>query len=176
LGFVVAGVCVLAGGILLVFVYILAIGLPGSNSKNAATRTSNVSTPTKMPTARATPSPTTPSYPGQQYIDNAQTTSSLDPNNFQPTQPTTTFKAGQKIYVTFHLHPSGHSGAVCLVWYLNNKQVTNFNLLVSANSKYSYAYSIYGGSGSAYVEIYWASTSQCTDQVLAQHLIFTVTK
>jgi hypothetical protein len=177
LGFVVAGACVLAGAILLIFVYFLAIGLPGSNTHNTVTATSasNVSTPTKASTAAVALSPTTPSYPGQQYINNAQMTSAIDPNSLQPTQLTTTFKTGQKIYVTFQVHPSGHSGVVCLVWYLNNKQVTNFNLPVSANSRHSYAYSIYGGSGSAYVELYWATTTQCTDQVLAQHLVFTVT-
>ncbi len=181
-GFVVAGLCILAGGMLLIFVYFLAIGLPGSNSNNTnntttATSTSNVSTPTTTtaPTATAALSPTTPVYPGQQYIDNAQMANSVDPNSLQPTQLTTTFKIGQKIYVTFHVHPPGHSGVVCLVWYLNNQQVTNFNLPVSANSKYSYAYSIYGRSGTAYVELYWASTTQCADQVLAQHVDFTVT-
>jgi hypothetical protein len=177
LGFVVAGACVLAGAILLIFVYFLAIGLPGSNSHTTATTTStsHTSTPTTATTISAALSPTTPSYPGQQYINNAQMTSALDPNSMQPTQLTTTFKSGQKIYVTFQVHPSGHSGAVCLVWYLNNKQVINFNLPVSANSKHSYAYSIYGGSGSAYVELSWASTTKCTDQVLAKHLDFTVT-
>jgi len=177
LGFIVAGICVLVGGLILVFVYFLAIGLPGNNSNNTAatTRTTTTPTPTTAPTATAALSPTTPIYPGQQYIDNAQMASTLDPNSLQPTQLTTTFKIGQKIYATFHVHPPGHSGAVCLVWYLNNKQVTNFDLPVSANSRYSYAFSFYGGSGTAYVELYWASTTQCTDRVLAQHVDFTVT-
>ncbi len=177
LGFVVAGLCVLEGGLILILVYFLATSLSGSNSNNSATTSStpHVSTTKTVPGATAAPSPTTTVYPGQQYIDNAQMSSTVDPNSLQPTQLTTTFKTGQKIYVAFHLHPPGHSGAFCVIWYLNSKQVANFSLPVSASSKYSYAYSIYGGAGAAYVEIYWASTTQCTDQLLAQHTDFTVT-
>ena len=181
LGFIVAGLCILAGGVILIFVYFSAIGLPGSNSSNSATTTStstpnvSTSTPTTATTATAIPSQTTTTYPGQQYIDNAQMSAAVDPNTLQPSQLTTTFKTSQKIYVSFQVHPSGHAGAVCIIWYLNSKQITNFSLPASATSKYSYAYSIYGGAGAAYVELYWASTTQCTDQVLAQHVDFTVT-
>ena len=179
LGFILAGLCILAGGLILIFVYFLAVGLPGGNSSNSATTTStpnvSTSTPTTAPTATAIPSQTATTYPGQQYIDNAQMSATLDTNTLQPTQLTTTFKTSQKIYVSFQLHPAGHAGAVCIIWYLNSKQVTNLNLPVSATSKYSYAYSIYGGAGAAYVELYWASTIKCTDQVLAQHVDFTVT-
>ncbi len=176
LGFVVAGLCVLAGGMLLIFVYFLAIGLPGSNSNNTAatTRTPNVSTPTTAPTATAALSPTTPIYPGQQYINNAQMASTVDPKSLQPGQLTTTFKTGQNIYVAFQVHPP-QSGAACLTWYLNGSQVAHYSFQISANSKLSYAFSVYSRTGPAYVEIYWASTTQCTDQVLAQHVEFTVT-
>ena len=181
LGFIVAGLCILAGGLILIFVYFLATGLPGGNSSNSATTTStstpnvSTSTPTTATTATAIPSQTTTTYPGQQYIDNAQMSAAVDPNTLQPSQLTTTFKTSQKIYVSFQVHPNGHAGAVCIIWYLNSKQITNFSLPASATSKSSYAYSIYGGPGPAYVELYWASTTQCTDQVLAQHVDFTVT-
>lgn len=181
LGFIVAGLCILTGAFILIFVYFLATGLSGSNSNNSATitgtSTPNVSTttPTTAPTATAIPSQTTTTYPGQHYVDNARMSAEVDPNTLQPTQLTTTFKTNQNIYVSFQLHPNGHAGAVCIIWYLNSKQITNFKLPVSATSKYSYAFSIYGGPGPAYVELYWASTTQCTDQVLAQHVDFTVT-
>lgn len=177
LGFILAGLCILAGGLILIFVYFLATGLLGGNSSNSAktTRTPNVSTPTTAPTATAIPSPTATIYPGQQYIDNAQMSAAVDPNTLQPSQLTTTFKTSQKIYVSFQLHPAGQAGAVCIIWYLNSKQITNFSLPVSTTSKSSYAYSIYGGVGAAYVELYWANTTQCTNQVLAQHVDFTVT-
>ncbi len=176
LGFVVAGLCVLAGGLILIFVYFLAIGLPGSNSNNTAATTStpNVSTPTTAPTATVALSPTTPTYPGQQYINNAQMASTVDPKSLQPGQLTTTFKTGQNIYVAFQVHPP-QSGAACLTWYLNGSQVAHYSFQISANSKLSYAFSVYSRTGPAYVEIYWASTTQCTDQLLAQHVDFTVT-
>jgi hypothetical protein len=135
----------------------------------------SLSTATIAPTATAIPSQTATVFPGQQYIDNAQMSTSIDSNTLQPTQLTTTFKTGQKIFVSFQVHPSGNTGAVCLIWYLNSKQITTFSLPVNPTSKSSYAYSIYGGAGTSYVEIYWASTTQCTDQVLAQHINFIVT-
>ena len=173
LGFIVAGLCVLTGGFILILVYFMAIGLPGGNSNNTVAPPV-VSKATTAPTATTAPSPTATVYPGQQYIDNAQMASAINATR-QPTQLSTTFKTNQKIYVTFQLHPAGHGGAVCLLWYLNGRQVSQYSFPVSANSRLSYAYSIYGSTGTAYVEIYWASTPQCTDQVLAQHVDFTVT-
>jgi hypothetical protein len=179
LAFIVAGLCILTGSLILIFVYFSATGLHGDNSSNSTTTsstgTANVSTPITAPTVTAIPSQTVTTYPGQQYIDNAQMSAAIDPNTLHPSQLTTTFKTGQKMYVSFQVHPNGHSGAVCLIWYLNSKPVTNFNLPINTTSKYSYAYSIYGASGSAYVELYWASSTKCTDQVLAQHIDFTVT-
>jgi hypothetical protein len=179
LGFILAGLCILAGSLILIFVYFLAVGLQEGNSNNSASITStpkvSTSTPTTEPTATAIPSKTATTYPGQQYIDNAQMSASVDPNTLQPSQLTTSFQTGQKIYVSFQVHPNGHAGAVCIIWYLQSKQITNFSIPVSATSGYSYAYAIYGGSGPAYVELYWASNTQCSDQVLAQHVNFTVT-
>ena len=181
LGFIVAGLCILAASLILISVYFSATDLPGGNSSNSATTTSastpniSTSTPTSAPTATAIPSQTATSHPGQQYIDNAQMSAAVDANTLQPSQFTTTFKTGQNIYVSFQVHPNGHAGAVCLIWYLTSKQIIKFSLHVSAASKYSYAYAIYGGSGSAYVELYWASSTQCSDKVLAQHVAFTVT-
>lgn len=181
LGFILAGLCILAGSLILIFVYFSATGLPGSNSSNStpisSTSTPNVSTssPTTALTATAIPSQTATTYPGQQYIDNAQMSASVDLKTLQPSQITTTFKTSQNIYVSFQVHPNGHPGAVCLIWYLNSKPVTHFSLPVSATSKYSYGYSIIGGSGPAYVELYWASSTQCTNKILAQHIDFTMT-
>ncbi len=181
LGLIIAGLCILAGSLLLIFVYFSATGLPGSGSGNSpATSTSggtshaSTSTPTNAPTATAIPTQTT-AFPGQQYIDNAQTSAAVDQNSLQPSQVTTTFKTGQNIYISFHVHPNGQAGAVCIIWYLNSKPITNFSLPVSSTSKYSYAYAIYGGAGPAYVELYWASSTQCTGKVLAQQVNFTVT-
>lgn len=180
LGFIIAGLCILTGSLILIFVYFSAIGLPESGSSNSPatttvgttfhTPTSTLTTtPTAIPTQTATP------FPGQQNIDNAQTSAAVDQNTLQPSQLTTTFKTGQNIYISFQVHPNGHAGAVCIIWYLNSKSVTNFSLPVSATSQRSYAYAIYGGTGPAYVELYWASSTQCSDKILAQHVNFTVT-
>ena len=181
LGFIIAGLFILSGSLILIFVYFLATGLPGSDSSNSpATTTSGSTSPkstsTTVPTAITELTPKTTTFPGQQYVDKAQTSAAVDQNTLQPSQLSTTFKTGQNIYVSFQLHPNGHTGAVCIIWYLNRKQITNFSLPVRATSKYSYAYAIYGGAGPAYVELYWASSTQCTDKVLAQHVDFTVTK
>jgi hypothetical protein len=177
LGFTVAGLCVLTGGLILIVVYFLAIGLPGGspNSPATASNTPTGSIPTTAPTATTALSPTATIYPGQQYIYNAQMASAIDPNSFQPTQLTTTFKTNQKVYVTFQLHPTGQSGAICLLWYLNGSQAFHYSFSAGANSKLSYAWFTYGQAGTAYVELYWASTTQCTDKILAQHVDFTVT-
>jgi len=177
LGFTVAGLCVLTGGLILIVVYFLATGSPGGSpgNTNTASNTPSVAVPTTAPTGTAALSPTATAFPGQQYIYNAQMASAIDPNSFNPTQLTTSFKTNQKAYVTFQLHPSGQGGVICLLWYLNGNQAFQYSFAVGANSKLSYAWFMYGQAGTAYVELYWASTKQCTDKILAQHVDFTVT-
>jgi hypothetical protein len=171
IGFIVAGLCVFTGGILLILVYLLAMG-----SANNTTGNTNkpASTHVASPTSPATPSPTATTYPGQQYIHNAQM-SSVQPTASQPAQPTTTFKVKQKAYVVFDITSGGQSGAICLTWYFNGKAVFPYQFAVGAHTTSSYAYATYGNPGSAYVELYWASNISCTDKVLAQHVDFTVT-
>ena len=181
LGFIVATAFVSTGGLLLILVYILALGLPTHNVTSAFTgtppATRNIlpspTTLAKAPTAL--PTPTTSAFPGQQYIDNPQMASAVNINTAQPLQTTTAFRVNQRIYVTFAIHPDGKSGAVCLYWYLNNHAVTQFPFSVTADARAGYSYAIYGGSGNGYVEIYWASTVACSDKMLAQHVNFTVT-
>ena len=78
--------------------------------------------------------------------------------------------------MTFSLHPNGKNGAVCLFWYLNNRNIAQYPFGVTAGAKAGYSYATYAGPGTAYVEIYWASTIACSDKILAQHVNFTVTK
>jgi hypothetical protein len=180
-GFIIAGLCILIGSLILIFVYFSTTGLPGGSTGNSpastSTSTSNTprSTPTTASTATVIPTQTATTFPGQQYVNNARTSAAIDQNTLQPSQFTSTIKTGQNIYVTFQVHPKGHAGAVCIIWYLNSKLVTDFSLPVSATSKRSYAYAIYGRGGPAYVELYWASSTQCAGKVLAQHVNFTVT-
>lgn len=181
LGFTVAALCVIAGGLLLVFVYFLTTG-PSSNPNGDPRSTSTqqtIASPTSLPptpTPTTAPSPTATTFPGQQYITNAQMASAINLKTAQPIQLSTSFKVNQKIYLTFQLHPQGQSGAVCLLWYLNSSQVTSFDFPVSQYSSASYSYAIYGSTGTGSVEIYWASSTSCADKQLAQRVDFTVTQ
>ena len=173
LGFTIAGLCIVAGALLLVFVYFMAIGGQGNqNGATNGTQTTSKSTATPSSSPTSLPSATATSFPGQQYIDNGQMSSSQPP----PLHVTTTFKANQNMYVVFDLHPNGRTGAVCLIWYLNGQKVTSYTFKGGGNSHSSYAYAIFGGAGSGSVELYWASDTSCKNGLLAQRVAFTVTK
>ena len=180
-GFILAGLCVITGGLILVFVYFMASGLPSTNTTSASmgaptTTSGTLPSATTVPWPTVLPSPTVGAFPGQQYIDNAQMASMVNTNTAQPLQMTTRFKVNQRIYVTFNIHPNGKSGAVCLLWYLNSKIVTQYPFAVTAAANAGYSYAIYGTAGESYVEIYWASSTTCSDKILAQHVNFTVTR
>jgi hypothetical protein len=184
-GFTIAGLCVLSGGIILMLVYIISLNLPPLSATNQSTSTivpqstssngaqgalpTNITLTPSLPTA--TP---TPDFPGKAYIDNAQMASNIDYNTASPSLITTTFKVHEKIFVTFMLHPAT-SGAVCLVWYINQKQFSQFPFAVNAvpQHAFSYAYASIPGQGS--VNIYWASSTACSDTLLAETVDFTVT-
>lgn len=175
IGFIVAGICVLTGGILLVLVYFLAMGQSGNTSTTTGRPpTVATSSPAVTPSPAGSPSPTATSFPGQQHINNAQM-SSVQPSASQPAVPATTFKVGQTFYVVFNIKSSGQAGAICLIWYLNGKPAFHFAFAVGAHTTASYGDFSYGTPGSAYVELYWASSKACTDQVLAQRVDFTIT-
>ena len=176
IGFIVAGICVVTGGILLVLVYFLAMGQSGNTSTTGSTPTPTAATssPAVTPSPAGSPSPTATSFPGQQYINNGQM-SSVQPSASQPAVPATTFKVQQTFYVVFNINSGGQAGAVCLMWYLNGKPAFNFSFAVGAHTTASYGQAMFASPGSGYVELYWASSKACTDQVLAQRVDFTIT-
>jgi len=179
-GFILAGLCVITGGLILVFVYFMASGLPSTNTTSASmgaptTTSGTLPSATTVSSPTVLPSQTVGAFPGQQYIDNAQMASMVNTNTAQPLQTTTRFKVNQRIYVTFNIHPNGKSGAVCLLWYLNSRIVTLYPFAVTTAANAGYSYAIYGTAGEGYVEIYWASSTTCSDKILAQHVNFTVT-
>ncbi|MBE3558333.1 MAG: hypothetical protein IMW89_03805 [Ktedonobacteraceae bacterium] len=179
LRFGIAMLCVLAGGLLLLFVFFMSLGLhqssqvtnvqTGKSTPVLKTTSAPVSPVSQSPTPAASP---TPVYPGQQYIDNAQMASEV--RNGRPAQLATTFKPGQQIFVTFSIHSGGRAGAYCLLWYLNNKQISHYEHVIDPAASWGYSWAYIAGTGPAYVEIYWASTVACTDKILAQHVDFTV--
>jgi hypothetical protein len=177
-GFTIAGLCLISGALLLVFVYFMSIGLLSRPTNNQA---ANSSTATKAATPTVLPSPSpivspTPNFPGQQYITNVQMASAINTTTAQTITPTTTFQVGQRMYVTFLVHTMGASGGVCLLWYINNTLFTSYDFSVpSDTSAYSYAASRTAGTGN--VEIYWTTRASCLDpnKVLGQRVSFTVT-
>ncbi len=164
IGLIVAGLCVFTGALILILVYFMAMGL-SSNTSGMDPGTS--------PTLNA--SPTATNLPGEQFIDGAQTASSIDFKTAKATEPTSTFNVNQKIYVIFHLHSVEQTGAVCLLWYLNGRKIEHAQFSVSTNSRReSYSYAIYKKSGAGLVDIYWASSTDCSDKLLAQQVNFNV--
>lgn len=179
-GFTLAGLCLITGALLLVFVYFMSIslGTSATNSQIAASSTGTTKA-TVAPTAQPSPSPTaspTPSFPGQQYISNAQMASAINTNTAQPITPATAFQVRNRMYVTFQVHTSGTAGGVCLLWYLNNSLFTTFNFPVPSDTS-AYSYALPGTTGTGNVEIYWTPHNSCADpnKVLGQRLDFTVT-
>ena len=180
LGFTIAGLCLICGALILVFVYFLATGLNASSSQAALTSTKPTSVPTAQPSPTAAISPT-PTFPGQQYVSNAQMASKVDTATAQPITLATTFKAGERIYVTFNVHtPNNGAGGVCLLWYLNGQMLPGsaFAFPVSSSTS-AYSYSAINTAGSGTVEVYWTASAQpsCSDpnKVLGTRLQFTVT-
>ena len=178
-GFTIASLCIITGGLILVFVYFMAQGLylPGTAAQNNTSQGATV-TPGHTPTA-ATATPTTeatptPTYPGKLYIDNAQVASAVNTATGVPTKVTTTFAPGKTIYVTFSVHTGGHVGAACLFWYINNQQFSQYQFELTPTAAQVYSYASTGSTGPGYVEIYWASSTLCTDKALAQRTDFTV--
>lgn len=179
-GFTLAGLCLITGALLLVFVYFMSssLGAPASTSQTAASSTGTTKA-TVAPTAQPSPSPMvspTPSFPGQQYISNAQMASAINVTTAQPVTPATTFQVKSRMYVTFLVHTSGVAGGVCLLWYLNNTLFTTFNFPVPSDTS-AYSYALPGAPGTGNVEIYWTPHNSCADpnKVLGQRLDFTVT-
>lgn len=177
-GFLIAGICVGTGGLLLLLVFFLAMGQGGSGDTATNGTTPTVTTTTKSPAVTpspaGSPSPTATTYPGQQYIPSAQM-SSVQPSASQAAVPATAFKVHTTFYVTFTINSGGQAGAVCTRWYLNGQFAFKYSIPVGAHTTASYGKTIVDSPGPGYVELYWARSQDCTGQVLAQRINFTIT-
>lgn len=178
LGFTIAGLCIITGALLLIFVYVISIEL----SQNTATGTVPPALVHPTSTAHTKPTATSPTvspstsvaFPGQQYISYAQMASSINKSTAQPIQTATTFPVGLPVYVTFLVHPNGQDGEVCLSWYLNGKFTSNYSFAIGAANTTAYSYTYYHASGQAYVELSWSNSADCSNALLAQHIDFTI--
>jgi hypothetical protein len=183
LGFTVAGLCIFIGAILMMIVFIMAQSLPSSDNLTQTPASTKSASNQITPTSVARPSSTvtvteTPVLSGSQYIDNARMASSVSSTG-QLLQASSNFTVGQTIYVTMTVHQIAYPGTICLNWYINNRLVTPFtysanpgDLSLPQSNAYFYIQPTAAGPG--YVEIYWASTTSCTDETLAQRVTFTV--
>jgi hypothetical protein len=184
IGFTVAGLCILAGGFLLTFVYFIGQGLlpDGGAATTANTTQPSITavahsqpTPTIVPTPTTTAVTQTPTLPGQNLLDTSVLGTGVNPQTGQIVQQSTSFQVNQKIYVVLSLHPGGNIHTVCLNWYLNDQSVNTFSFEVNPASNYNYySYASIGTAGNGRVEISLASTTSCVDATMAQKLSFTV--
>ena len=106
-------------------------------------------------------------------ITNAQTASAIDSNDF-PTTVTSSFNAGQTIYVTFHLTTNGQSGYVEAKFYVDSTYAKNNILTVKPSYDHGYFGVPYNQAATGTVGLYWCAQSNCSDAKLATFVTFTV--
>jgi len=106
-------------------------------------------------------------------ITGPQTSSAID-NNFAPTKPTTTFTAGQDVYVTFNISSNGQDGYIEAKWYQNGQHLSTRQLHHSASNDVGYFSKTFTNSGDGIAELYWCTKADCSDEKLAQVVKFTV--
>jgi len=143
---------------------------PGNTQLANTVKINQTATATYLSKPTVPPITPTPTLPGQDLLD-----MSVLSNDFNNIQPLTDFKVNQTIYVVLTLHPGGTSHEVCLNWFLNDLLVKKFAFAVDPTSNYHYySYTTMLTTGSGYVEISLASTTACSDDILAKKLYFTV--
>lgn len=184
LGFTIAGMCFMTGIIIMVFVFIMAQGLPTNNvtaNIPAPSKSPIASLPTQTPVPPTTPTSVqaTPTPTSNQYINNVSLASSVNPSTGQALQFATEFHTNQNIYVTMTIQQLAYTGAVCLEWSINNQIYPYATLATPGGATYltqtnAYFYYRPGTIGNGTVSISWASSTACTDKVLIQSLPFSV--
>ncbi|GCE17757.1 hypothetical protein KDK_15570 [Dictyobacter kobayashii] len=182
----------MAGALIMVFVFIMAqslqldpmapnkVQLPAIQPANTpiATQQPTRSHPTITPTAL--PATATAPVSASQYVDNTNLTSGINTVTGQPLQSTQKFRLGQPVYVTMTIHQVAYNGAICLNWSVNNHTYPYASSASPGAATYvaqtsAYFYYKPGAIGPGFVDIYWASSTACADEVLVTHLPFTVT-
>ncbi len=179
IGLTAAGLCVMAGTLLLIFVYLVGQGVLPVGDTTTISNTQQTDAMKSAQAAKVTPAPTstippitpTPVLPGQNLLSSAVLSS-----DFNNPQATTDFKVNQKIYAVLSLRAGSNTRTVCLNWYLNSQSVNTFSSEVNPalNYKYYYYWTIMQTPGNGYVDISLTSTTSCANAALAQKLHFTV--
>jgi hypothetical protein len=107
-------------------------------------------------------------------LSNPKTASAVD-QNLLPTTQTSTFKTGQKIYVTFVINSQGKNGYIQIKWYQNGQSLTSDILAHHAENDRGYFSLAYNEPGDGGAAIYWCVQANCSDAQLAQIVKFSVT-
>jgi hypothetical protein len=177
-GFTIAGTCIAAGTLILLLVFALARTLPQNDTAqtNQQTRQSSKAVTAPTPTAEPTiePSPTSSPTGDQQYFSGAQLGSEINNNTAQLVTQTNSFKLHQKIFVTFQVHTGTQVGTACLLWHWGNNSQSQFQFQLQGSSGSAYSFMPAEATGAGKVEIYYASTTDCSGKVLAQTADFSV--
>jgi hypothetical protein len=179
IGIVVLLLLVVGGGF-------LAIRAASNGSKTNTTTTPTATTAQSTPTTSITPTPiVTPATGGTvpsaaqvdpaaaAIITNAQTASAIDSNDF-PTTVTSSFTAGQTIYVTFHLTTNGQSGYSEARLFSNTTYIGNKILTIQSNFDHGYFTVFINQAATGTVGLYWCTQANCSDAKLATFVTFTV--
>jgi hypothetical protein len=178
-GFTIAGTCIAAGTLILLLVFALARTLPQNDAAQTNQQTgqssqaATASTPTPEPTTAPSPTPS-PTLGDQHYFSGAQLGSEINNNTAQLVTPTNSFKLHQKIFVTFQVHTGTQVGAACLLWHWGNNSQSQFQFQLQGSSGSAYSFMPAEASGAGKVEIYYASTTDCSDKMLEQTADFSV--
>jgi hypothetical protein len=176
-GFSVASTCIAAGTMILLLVFALTKTLPPTTPTQTpgTAHTSIAPTPTTEPTIAPSPTPS-PTTGDQQYFSEAQLGSEINNSTAQIVTQSTTFQLHQRIYVTFLVHTGNQIGAACLLWHWGNNSQTEFQFQLLASSGSAYSYMPAEAAGTGKVEIYYASTTACSDEILAQTVDFNISQ
>jgi len=170
--------CLMTSAFLIIITSLSIANIPveKTSALNIAPPPHTVQTRSVTSSATSNIIPTVPPAISNTYIYNAQTASAVNTKTATAESPAANFSTNTRIYVTFNLQTNGEAGDVCVLWYLNTINVSSFDFPVSINGRVAYSYVTYRGTGSAYVELYWANTLGCNDthKILDQHVDFTV--
>jgi hypothetical protein len=179
IGIVVLLLLVVGGGF-------LAIRAASNGSKTNTTTTPTATTAQSTPTTSITPTPiVTPATGGTvpsaaqvdpaaaAIITKAQTASAIDSNDF-PTTLTSSFNAGQTVYVTFNLTTNGQSGYSEARLFSNTTYIGNKILTIQSNFDHGYFTVFINQAATGTVGLYWCTQANCSDAKLATFVTFTV--
>jgi len=178
---------IIVSAISAVVVIAIIIGIVVFANQPSSTPPVTTGTPTATsPADDPTPDPTSPpaqSGEAAEIVFNPALSKSIDSDYF-PVNETTSFEAGDDVYITFELDPSkfgsddngdGIYGYVYIIFYDGASVEVEGELEIEEGFDHGYASIDYPNpTQEGKVELYWAKKDDFSDKQLAQTLTFTV--